>query len=209
MSRGYGVQQRRILNALESKAREQFRDAVERARAGTFDPDFDDELRRVIDEAGIVRARWRWYTIELLGLTDRETPRGERVSLHRAIKNLGEMGSLEVRESMPYSRAFARSGLDGADLARLNLRWPHRPGRALWFRTAPPWDTAAVERRGWLPDDCPHDDGVYVLDFSHIDPPDWFADFCGAVDREHRWTTPTGALVAWLFGGTIPPVNGI
>lgn len=48
---------------------------------------------------------------------------------------------------------------------------------------------------GYYPEELPEDDGADVLDFLDVDRPDWFADFCGAADRERRWRTLSGASV--------------
>ncbi len=199
MSHGYGVQQRLLLDALEVKARERFDEVVEDAQG-----EFLDSAPSQMADMDMSRARWRWYTIELLGLTGPATTRAERVSLHRAINSLGNAGELEVRGSMPYGgEPFTRIRFNPAELSRFNPRWPHRRGRVLWFRRPPPWDYEKARLDGW-PEELPEDDGSTILDFLDVSWPDWFADFCGAADRERRWQTLSGAAVVWLFCGELP-----
>lgn len=200
MSHGYGVQQRRLLDALEAKARERFAEVVEEAQGESLDPAPSQSMA----DMDMSRARWRWYTIELLGLAGPATTRAERVSLHRAVNSLGKAGELEVRGSMPYGgEPFTRIRFNPAELSRFNPRWPDRRGRVLWFRRPPPWDYEQAQHEGY-PEEMPEDDGAAILDFLDVYWPDWFADFCGAADRERRWQTLSGAAVVWLFCGELP-----
>ena len=164
MSHGYGVQQRRLFDALEVKAQERFIEVVEESRGEFLDP-APSQLMADIDMS---RARWRWYTIELLGLAGPDTTRAERVSLHRAINSLGNAGELEVRGLMPYGEPFTRIGFNPAELSRFNPRWPHRRGRVLWFRRPPPWDYAKARDSGSYPEELPEDDGADILDFLDV-----------------------------------------
>lgn len=200
MSHGYGVQQRRVLDVLEVKARERFNEVVEEAQ-GEF---LASAPSHFMADMAMSRARWRWYTVELLGLAGPATTRAERVSLHRAIKSLRNAGELEVRGSTPYDKPFTRIGFNPAELSRFSSRWPDRRGRVLWFRRPPPWDYEKALNGGYYPEELPEDDGATVLDFLDVYWPDWFADFCEAADREHRWQTLSGAAVVWLFCGELP-----
>lgn len=200
VSRGYGLQQRRVLKALERKARDRF-------AAKGIPPWLSSSIPTAEHDSGLLkisRARWRWYTIDLLGLAGPDATRGERVSLHRAINSLGNTGALEVRGSMPYDESFAEIGFDPAELSRFDPRWPHRHGRVLWFRRLPPWDHDAALQDGYYPDNLPPDDGAVILDFLGIHWPEWFADFCASAEPDRRWQTRSGAAVVWLFCGELP-----
>jgi hypothetical protein len=149
----------------------------------------------------VFTARWRWYTVELLGLAGPHTSRPDRSSLNRAINRLAETGEIDVRGSMPYSEVFeSDDGFPAAELARIDPRWPHRSGRALWFRIPPPWGVDPDMSDG-IPEAVPRSDAAIMLDFFNVGWPDWFADFCGATDREGRWSTPVGRFVTWMFCG--------
>lgn len=190
MSRGYGARQRRVLAALRNKATKE------------YPLPFDDDYGQT---KPISTAKWRWYTTDLLGLTGPDTSRAERASLHRAIKSLEAAGELESRGSFPYPEAFGVDGLDSTELSRIDPRWPHRSGRSLWFRIPPPWTLYydVWDYDGLIPAEVPDTDAAYVVDFLHLGRPDWFDDFCGAIDRRRRWLTPHGRLVTWIFCG--PP----
>ena len=200
MSRGYGLQQRRVLKALERKSRDRF-------AAKGIPPWVSSSISRSEHDSGLLkisRARWRWYTIDLLGLVGPDAPRAERVRLHRAITALGDAGDLEVRGSMPYDEPFSEYGFNPVELARIDPRWPHRHGRVLWFRRPPPWDHDAAWQDGYYPANLPADDGAVILDFLDIERPEWFADFCGSAEPDRRWQTRSGAVVTWLFCGNLP-----
>lgn len=154
-------------------------------------------------EAGpvpVLRARWRWYTIDLLDLVEIDSPRSARVSLHRAIRSLHRDGRVEAVGQLPYPQPFSAhinhvdrlvGGVDLAELAGVDPRWPSRTGRALWFRLPVP-DQGAI----------PHDDQLAVLDFIDEWRPEPFEDFVATIDHQRRWSTPTGQCLTWLFCGS-------
>lgn len=151
----------------------------------------------------VVRARWRWYTLDLLDLVPCECPRAERVSFHRAIKALEKAGRVETLGQLPYPQPFAAyvnywnqlvGGIDLNELSKVDSRWPSSPGRALWFR---------LSRPHLAHEPTPEDDQLAVLDFIETWRPESFEDFAATLDHDHRWTTPTGRFLTWLFCG--PP----
>lgn len=194
MSRGFGAVQRGVLNALVTRAEQDYYQVSH------------DEVAELLGEyAGPhrVRARWRWYTIDLLDLVQFGCARTERVSVHRAIKALERTGRIQTMGQLPYPQPFAAyinylsqlvGGVDLNELSKVDRRWPSSPGRALWFRlTAPHPDHAPI----------PEDDQLAVLDFIETWRPEAFEDFAATLDHERRWTTPTGRFLAWLFCGPI------
>ncbi|QXU56692.1 MULTISPECIES: hypothetical protein [Rhodococcus] len=75
MSRGFGVKQRQLLDAMTIKLAEQHNG---------------------------VKHRWRWFTLEMCGLVTKATPRSERVALTRAVRRMAEQGILETTDEFPY-----------------------------------------------------------------------------------------------------------
>ncbi|OHU99777.1 hypothetical protein BKN37_18795 [Mycobacterium talmoniae] len=151
------------------------------------------------DGPAVVRARWRWYTIDMLGLVAHDASETARASVHRAVKTLAQRRVIDtVTAAYPYAEPFTgyltahgeRAGhIDLAELHDLDPCWPARHGRRLWFRLPPP------ARR------IPHDDQIAVLGRLDAHRPDEFEDFVAAVDRRRAWTTPVGHFVAWLLRG--------
>jgi hypothetical protein len=89
MSRGLGALQCIILDALVDR-RDDFYDA--------------DKVSDFVDPTDIpaIRARWRWYTLDLVDLAHFGDPRSERVSLRRAVHSLARTRRLETATSCPY-----------------------------------------------------------------------------------------------------------
>lgn len=81
MSRGLGVKQRQLLDAMSAKQAESF---------------------------GGVTHRWRWFTLEICGLVTANTPRSEKVSLTRAVRRMAEQGILETVHGFPYDFFWLR-----------------------------------------------------------------------------------------------------
>ncbi|WP_156748741.1 hypothetical protein [Mycobacterium sp. 1482292.6] len=192
MSRGFGKLQRRVLNGLLSR---RSYDRYPLTQQYPYDHLFDESA---VPRAA--RARWRWYTVDLLDLVPSGATRSDRVSLHRAIHGIADRGLVEVADRMPYGQPFAPyleyGGLavGGVDLNELNSvddRWPRHPGRALWFRLSLPDDL----------DDIPRDDQILILGDIAEFRPDPFLDFVEAIDHEKRWATPMGQFLVWLFCG--------
>lgn len=201
MSRGFGSLQRKVLDAL-----------VERRDNDSYDASGIIELADP-DGTPLIRARWRWYTVDLLDLIELDTPRPERVSLHRAIRSLHQSGQLEIATACPYPKVLGgsrnHSGLreGGLYVQKLSYypdhivsyyadaRWPYAQGRRLWFRLPPPTD----------PDDIPADDQIAVIDYLHTSNPKPFQDFTEALRtfrrQEEAWTSSVGCFVRWLFCG--------
>lgn len=202
MSRGFGSNQRRVLDALVDR-----RDNDSYAAADVT------ELVNP-DDTPLIRARWRWYTVDLLDLVEIDAPRPERVSLHRAIRNLHQTGQLEIATACPYPKVLGgyqnlhglREG--GLYVQKLgyyqdlwvnyyaDARWPYTQGRRLWFRLPPPANRV----------DIPVDDQIAVIDYLHTCNPSAFQDFTDRLRRhreEDAWTSPVGRFVRWLFCG--PP----
>lgn len=205
MSRGFGAVQRRVLDALARRAdhdiyRVTDDDVIE------LISEYDD-LADEYDWPKVVRARWRWYTIDLLGIAEFAGSRSERVSLHRAIKALGRAGHVETTGNLPYQQPYAAytdylgkltGGIDLNELNTIDHRWPPNSGRTLWFRLpAPPQDNTATTA----------DDQLAILDFIAHWRPDAFEDFVATLDHKRRWNTPIGRFIAWLFCGQ--PQSGI
>lgn len=200
MSRGLGSLQRKVLDALLDR---RVNDSYDAADAdGLIDP----------DETPVIRARWRWYTVDLLDLVDIDAPRHDRVSLHRAIRSLHRGGKVEIATACPYPTklgGYRDSGgrqVGGLYVPKLNYyadhivtyypdaRWPYTQGRRLWFRLPPPTSR----------DDIPADDQIAFIDYLHTNPKA-FQDFTEAL-RGHRheeeaWRSAVGRFVRWLFCG--------
>src|SRR4051794_38044934 len=130
VSRGLGALQRRILGALVDRRDSDFYDASKV-------PDFVDPT-----DIPWIRARWRWYTLDLVDLAHFGDPRSERVSLRRAVHGLARTRRLETATSCPYDQPFAAwvndfgeyfGGIDLNELRTVDPRWPSQ-GRCLWFR---------------------------------------------------------------------------
>jgi hypothetical protein len=193
MSRGLGPLQRRILGALVDRRDSDFYDA--------------EKARDFIDPSDIpaVRARWRWYTLDLVDLAHFGDPRSERVSLRRAVHGLARTRRLETATSCPYDQPFGAyendfgeyvGGIDLDELSTVDPRWPSR-GRCLWFRLPPP---PSLE-------DVPGDDQMWFLKdiadrslFAY----DVFREFTGTRDRRRAWDSEVGRFVHWLFCGPAP-----
>ncbi|WP_131816228.1 hypothetical protein [Mycolicibacterium porcinum] len=198
MSRGPGNLQRTILATLRDRAR------LDRF-PGPWDEGISDFLSADID-VDVVRARWRWYTVDLLGLATPDTPRSARVSLHRAIGALERSHEIEVvRRKLPYSQPFGGhidryerlvGGIDLAELTDVDSRWPARPRQVVWFRLPPPHpDYEGV----------PADDQIAVIDAIEGEwTPEPFEDFVGSIDPLGRWYTPVGEFLTWIFCGSRP-----
>lgn len=185
VSRGLGVRQRQVLTALH-----------DRRENDLYLPEW--------------RARWRWYTIDLLDLVDDNAPRSERVSLHRAIGALACDKRVSVSTTFPYP-TVVRPGVPFADidlvseLGEVDPRWPRGRGRCLWFRLpsrrgrSARWDQAWAIR--WLNGELTGDD-------------DWMPEavweFLGTLDRQRAWASEMGRFVAWLFCGhpRTDPIGG-
>lgn len=193
MSRGLGLQQRRILDALVYRAEQDFFRAHGEAAILVTGEDW------AVGPTPTLRARWRWYTIDLLDLVEAGSPRSERVSLHRAVRSLHRDGRVEMVGQFPYPQPFSAyinhvdqlvGGVDLSELARIDPRWPNRTGRALWFRLPTP------DR-----DSLPNDDQLTILKFIAEWRPDPFEDFVATLDHRQRWSTPIGQCLTWLFCG--------
>jgi hypothetical protein len=192
VSRGFGALQRRVLDGLLTRA-DYDRHPLQ--------PEYP--YYQLFDESDTplaARARWRWYTIDLLDLVDYGAPRSDRASLNRAVRGLAEAGLIELADRLPYEQPFApnldRHGLvvGGVDLNELNWvdhRWPNHAGRVLWFRLKPPTD----------PYQIPNDDQIAILDDITRFRPDAFLDFAEAIDHVGRWRTAVGRFLIWLFCG--------
>jgi hypothetical protein len=186
MSRGIGARQRSVIDAL-----------VERSENDSYDA-----------WGSVIRARWRWYTLDLLDLVPDSAPRSQRVSLHRAVRCLHQRGLLEIAPTCPYRPRHGRflneygdlvGGLDISELSSVDPRWPTGPGRVLWFRLPAP--SVADDDQSPL-DESLSDDQIYWLE--DIVASDVFADFSEALNRREAWTTEAGRLIQWLFCGPLP-----
>lgn len=201
MSRGLGIQQRRILDALVQRADQ---DAFQaRGEAATLTTGEDWQFGPV----PVLRARWRWYTIDLLDLVDANSSRSTRASLHRAVWSLHRDRRVQAVGQFPYPQPFSAhinhvdqlvGGVDLFELSRVDPRWPSRTGRALWFRLPAP-DHEAI----------PEDDQLAVLHFIDEWRPDPFEDFVATLDRQRRWSTATGQCLKWLFCGHSPAAEPV
>lgn len=163
---------------------------------------FSDDFRSNI---GYLRARWRWYTIDLLDLVDFGAPRSRRVGLHRAVRDLARAGRVQISAQLPYDNPFLAEvdyygnqygGIDLAEISRhADPRWPGRRGRSLWFRMPPP-----------IVGHIPNDDQLAFLGLLLLDDlvPDALDEFIGTTDRPQAWASSTGHFVKWLFCGPAP-----
>ena len=195
MSRGFGAVQRRVLDALLTRG--------EQDRYPVVHDDVAQLAGKYADRQFALRARWRWYTLDLLGLAQCGSSRAERVSLHRAIKALEKASRVETMGQLPYPQPFAAyfnyahqlvGGIDLNELSMVDTRWPSGSGRTLWFRLPPPHPDR---------EPIPKDDQLAVFNVIETWRPDSFEDFAASIDHASRWTTHTGRFLAWLFCG--PP----
>lgn len=200
VSRGLGSLQRKVLDAL-----------VERRDNDSYDA---GEITELVDpdNTPVIRARWRWYTVDLLGLVEIDAPRPERVSLHRAIHSLHDADLLEIATACPYpTKLGGYQNYYGQRVGSLYVpklsyypdhmvayvadeRWPYAQGRRLWFRLLPPI----------TPDDIPPDDQIVFIDYLHTSNPKAFQDFTEKLRTyrlEEAWISPVGRFVRWLFCG--------
>lgn len=161
--------------------------------------DLSDELDGLCSP---VRARWRWYSIDLLGVVDGRASQVERATVLAAVRGLARRGHLDtVRTAYPYTDPFGGYLEDGRRMGRVDLaelrevdsRWPAHHGRRVWFRRRPP-ATAII----------PVDDQISVLALLRRDRPEAFEDFAATLDRRQAWSTPMGHLLAWLLCGNTP-----
>lgn len=193
MSRGPGALQRRILDALVSRGESDCYDTRELTEL------FPD---RFLDQYTSIRARWRWYTIDLLDLVEFGDPRSHRVSAHRAVRSLARARWVQIRDHCPYDSPFLAQvdyyghkfgGLDLAEVGQYpDPRWPSRQGRCLWFRLPPP-----------TLDHVPEDDQLIQLeDLQDGYIPEAFDEFLGTTDRSKAWSSDTGQYLHWLLCGS-------
>ncbi len=201
VSRGLGSLQRKVLDAL-----------VDRRDNDTYDAADVSELIDP-DDTPLIRARWRWYTVDLLDLTEVTAPRPDRVSLHRAIRSLHQTGQVEIATACPYPTILGgcrndyghRVGglyvpklsyhIDIGVRYRVDARWPYTQGRRLWFRLPPPTSR----------NDIPADDQIAVIDCLHTNNPKEFQDFTEKLrtrKEDEAWTSAIGRFVSWLFCGS-------
>jgi hypothetical protein len=155
-----------------------------------------------------VRARWRWYTIDLLDLVEPGGRRSERVSLHRAVHRLNRAGRIQIadQDRCPYGDGYwfgayeneygeYVGGFDLSELSTVDPRWPSGRGRTLWFRIPPPR----------LREHIPEDDQLAQLEAIEDFQPDAFLDFTETRNRRQAWQSPVGRYIRWLFCGPVPP----
>jgi hypothetical protein len=159
--------------------------------------------REFLDHSGVrlLRARWRWYTIDLLDLVAFGDPRSNRVSVHRAVRALALTGRVQISDRCPYDDPFLAqmdyygNQFNGLDLAEISQhadpRWPCRQGRSLWFRRPPP--TA-----DYIPEDDQMTRLTLLLD-GFI--PEALDEFVGTTNRREAWASPTGRYLHWLLCG--------
>ena len=196
MSRGFGALQLRILDVLKRRGSS---DRYSTHEIPGLIPDWmghEPQLRWI-------RARWRWYTVDLLDLVEPGGPRSERVSLHRAVHSLHWEHRLQIQEMCPHGHWFGGyeneygdfvGGFDLSELSTVDPRWPSRQGRSLWFRLPPPLDQHV-----------PVDDQMAELEFLEEGGPEEFRDFTEALDRPQAWQSSVGRYIRWLFCGPLPP----
>lgn len=181
-----GAQQRRVLQAL-----------AERRDHDVYD------ITTLTDSVGVpgarkLRARWRWYTIGMLGLIDHGAPESQRASIHQTVRALAQAGHLHTATTpYPYGAPFtphrdecgdAIGGLDLSELCAFDPRWPPRHGRRLWFRLQP---TPKI----------PSDDQTAVLHWLAATRPDEYEDFAASLDRSRAWESDMGRFLRWLLCG--------
>lgn len=187
MSRGLGALQRQILLGLQQR--------------GVDDRYYPPATLGLAMSGSVIRARWRWYTIELLGLVDIDAAENARATVNQAINTLARRGHVRTtRTAYPYSTPFAgystgcgdvAGTVDLAELHHQDPRWPTRHGRRLWFRLPPP-----PQHR------VPPDDQLAILGHLERHRPDEFEDFAATLNRGHAWRSPVGQLLAWLLCGS-------
>jgi hypothetical protein len=160
--------------------------------------------REFLRHSVVLRARWRWYTIDLLDLVDFGAPRSHRVSVHRAVRSLALAGRVQVSDRCPYDDPFLAQvdyygnqfgGLDLAEISQYaDPRWPGRQGRCLWFRLPPP-----------IAEYIPEDDQMIRLDLLLEGfVPEAIDEFMGTSDRRKAWASHTGRYLRWLLCGPTP-----
>lgn len=202
VSRGLGSLQRNVLDAL-----------IERRDNDSYDA---ADITELVDLAvtPLIRARWRWYTVDLLDLTESNAPRSERASLHRAIRSLHQAGQVDIATACPYPTILGgyRSS-DGRRVGGLyvpklsyyidigvryyaDVRWPYSQGRRLWFRLRAPTNRS----------DIPGDDQIAFIDYLHTNNPKTFQEFIEKLRthaEDEAWKSAIGRFIRWLFCG--PP----
>ncbi|MCV7133652.1 hypothetical protein H7J06_11710 [Mycobacterium hodleri] len=150
----------------------------------------------------MLRARWRWYTIDLLDLVAFGEPRSHRVSAHRAVRSLARAHRVQIVDQCPYDDPFLAEvdyygnqfgGLDLAEVTQyVDPRWPGRQGRCLWFRLPPP-----------MTESVPDDDQLIQLEALQEGIfPEAFDEFTGTVDRRKAWESDAGRYLRWLLCGS-------
>jgi hypothetical protein len=158
--------------------------------------------REFVDHYSALRARWRWYTIDLLDLVYFGDPRSHRVSAHRAVRSLASIGRVQISERCPYDDPlltqvdYYGNQFAGVDLSEISqyadARWPSRQGRCLWFRLPPP-----------IADYVPEDDQVNCLELLQDGfIPEAIDEFLGTIDRRKAWSSRTGSYLRWLLCGS-------
>jgi hypothetical protein len=152
----------------------------------------------------VLRARWRWYTIDLLDLVAFGDSRSDRVSVHRAVGALARAGRVQTTPWCPYGDPllpqvdYYGDQFGGIDLAEISQhadpRWPSRQGRCLWFRLPPP-----------VADDVPEDDQLTCLELLQDGfIPEALDEFIGTANRRHAWQSRVGRYLRWLLCGPGP-----
>ena len=217
MSRGPGALQRKILTALTEVEANDYPPAAALPQAIEFfrleystDGSEDDDFRAAI--AANKGTRWRWYTIDLLGIVGRKSTRSARSSAHRAVRQLARNGELEMQESFPYpQRKLAVDSIDHYetgipivtggfalnDLAKVDDRWPSRRGRTLWFRRPPrhgDFDPAKLDEVIDRLDEC-------VGDYDSL------AEDSHPLDSRDSWQVDCILFLRWLFCGPSAPAS--
>lgn len=178
MSRGPGAQQRRILAALHRIA------YTDHYRIPTPTPPLLATLLTLHTPPPTkLRARWRWHTIDLLGLAGPQTSPSERSSLRRAINALTETHTVEALDRNPYT------DFHFPPLADVDPRWPN--GRALWFRLPPTTE---------IPDD---DQAAILTRLTHL--------YLSPTELDTaigNWSTPDGQFLHWALCGPQATTTG-
>jgi hypothetical protein len=188
MTRGLGCRQRHVLAALHQRA--------------DHDSYRADGAMLLSGGRCVLRARWRWYTIEMVGLLNKHSAESRRAAANQTIRTLARRGRVQVwNGDYPYPAPFAGhcsqndmyvGTVNLAELHAIDSRWPPRHGRRLWFRLPPPPRHA-----------IPVDDQIAVLNYLDTHRPEEFEDFAAALDRRRAWKSPAGQLPMWLLcGGT-------
>ena len=196
MSKGIGAVQRRVLDSLIQRRDNDWYST--RTITGLVGP-VDDDFPRV-------RARWRWYTADLLDLVEFGAPRGERVSIHRAVHTLHRRGRLDISTRMPYDQPYGAQlneygeyvgGVDLSELATVDHRWPTGPGRHLWFRLKAPRDPEFWDDQICIVAEIAEGHPVYGQ-------AEDFEEFAATLDRSAAWNSTVGQFLRWLFCGSQP-----